>query len=153
MYLFSTQFCFSFIPQGISVCSLPHTQVVAESTEQQVTLAKRQHLCEALCQNSVAGVLQLFTLHFCLGSRNSHLLPRLLLQSKNWIPTITITVHVMPLCLLDGGETRKISPVSQEASLPESKTPNQSAKTKSLLLTKFDMMLEGGRLSSHMGNL
>lgn len=62
-------------------------------------------------------------------------------------------VHVMPLCLLDGGETDKIPPVSQEASFSELKTPNQSAKTKSLLLTKFDVMLEGVRLSSHMGNL
>lgn len=59
----------------------------------------------------------------------------------------------MSLCLLDGGETDKISPVSQEASFPELKTLNQSAKTKSLLLTEFDMMVEGGRLSSHMGNL
>lgn len=58
----------------------------------------------------------------------------------------------MLLCLLDGGETDKISPVSQEASFPELKTPNQSAKTV-LLYTKFDMMFEDDRLSSHMGKL
>lgn len=53
---------------------------------------KRQLLCEASCQNSAAGVLQLLTLHFCLGSRNSRFLPRLLLRSKNWIATTT-AVH------------------------------------------------------------
>lgn len=67
--------------EGIGLCSHPHVQVTAESTAQQVTLARCSICCAASCQNSAARVLQLFTLHFCLGSRNSHLLPRLLLQS------------------------------------------------------------------------
>lgn len=52
MYLFSKQFHFFCIPQGISFCSPPHTQVMAESTVHQVTLA-RSSICVKLCAKTL----------------------------------------------------------------------------------------------------
>lgn len=83
--------CFHIL-QGIGCCNCAHMQVTARSTTQQVMLALCSICYVVQCQNSTASMLQLFTLNFCLGSRNSHLLPRLLLQSRNSILTI-ITVH------------------------------------------------------------
>lgn len=185
MYLFSRQFRFFCIPQGISFCSPPHTQVMAESTMHQVTLA-RGSICVKLCAKTLllecsncslsAFVLAQGTAascHVCYYRAKTGFPPLLqftrqllpLLPAAEWAWAVAFTQcacfymltqtclwHVMLLCLLGGGQTDKISPVSQEASFPELKTPNQSAKTV-LLYTKFDMMFEGGRLSSHMGKL
>lgn len=102
------------------------------------------------------------------GHEQSHvfsvLASHMLTQASLWLPVTCSCairiIHVTLLCLLDGGETDKISLVnhmlvltSQKVSFSESKLLSQDTKKESPSYTKFDMMLGSGRLSSHVGNL